>query len=136
MNRTNEIQRSIFRPVFSQRGFTIVEILLVLVLLGLLAAIAFPRYINLEASSTETLINSVVSELNNREMLTWSYSKISTAGYIDDTTLQAMIDYDLGDEYRWVDLPSQTGGTLAFNGRNYPLTRAQSSNLKSGFWSR
>jgi prepilin-type N-terminal cleavage/methylation domain-containing protein len=120
----------------SQRGFTIVEILLVLVLLGLLAAIAFPRYINLEASSTETLINSAVSELNNREMLTWSYTKISADGYIDDATLQAMVDYYLGNEYKWIDLPSQTGGTLAFNGKNYPLIRAQSSNLKGGFWSR
>ena len=120
----------------NQRGFTIVEILMVLVLLGTLAAIAFPRYINLEASSTETIINSVVSELNNREMLTWSYTKISTDGYVDDATLQAMIDYELGDNYLWIDLPSQTGGTLAFNDRNYSLIRAQSSNLKSGFWSR
>jgi prepilin-type N-terminal cleavage/methylation domain-containing protein len=123
-------------PVNNKDGFTIVEIIAVLVLLGLLAGLAIPRFFNMEASATDRAVNSVIAELNGRENLVWAKMKSSSGGYINDAALQATINYDVGTDYIWTNPPGETGGTIEFRGTAYTLNRTPSTNIRHGTWSR
>ena len=80
------------RPTPNQDGFTLLEIISVLVILGMLAAIAVPKFIDLDANAKDLAIDSGISELNGRESLVWSDIKISTGGWLNDAQVFAAMD--------------------------------------------
>ena len=124
--------------IANQHGFTLIEIIMVLVLLSLLAAIAVPRFLNLETSALERAIDSGIAELNSREALMWSKLKISPSGWQDDDTLFGQMNLDLGADYDWTSGPTAAeGGTLRFQRKlQIPVERTPSTQTRPGSWER
>jgi len=122
-----------------EKGFTLLEIIAVMVILSILAAVAIPRYVSVDESARQKAIEAGISELNGRETLTWSNEKISVSGWVSDEKTFGLVDKNLGTNYRWdsADPADVSGGTLIFKeSSSASLTRSESTNVRPGSWSR
>jgi prepilin-type N-terminal cleavage/methylation domain-containing protein len=135
------------RIISNRRGFTLLELIAVMMILGLLAALEVPRYLDLEATATRSGIDAAVSELNGREGLVWGQVKTTLTSYnraTGDSVVWELMKNDktksypyLGEGYEWAVLPTQTGGTLIFKrGSEFTLSRSKSTIAVPGHWRR
>ena len=71
--------------ISNQKGFTLLEVVAVLIILGILLAIAIPKLFNVPQDASETALQLAVVELNARENLAWGKWKSDRIEYtVDD----------------------------------------------------
>lgn len=95
-------------------ALTLIEFIAVLAILGILASLSIPRFINLDSCAGKQFLIISVTELNGRESLIWSKVKRSTTGWVDDEGVFEKMDTGFGPDYKWSPKAKIDGGKLHF----------------------
>jgi type IV pilus assembly protein PilA len=120
----------------NQNGFTLIELISVMIIMGVVASVSIQRFDLLSDTANQRVLQAAVKELNIRESLIWTNAKISLEGYADDITIFDAIDKNLGRGVEWDPGPPDrvAGGTLTFKSASRVLSRQQSTRSSAGRW--
>ena len=118
----------------NQKGFTLLGLMSVLVILGVILSVAIHKYGQLTDSADLTALISGVRELNTQESLVWIDMKLSDAGWTADVDVYNAVEKNLGQGYRWNPGPDITSGTLHYESQSVALVRTPSTRGDVGSW--
>lgn len=116
----------------NQKGFTLIELLAVMIILGIMVAVAVPKFISFNKSAEATGISMAIIDLNGREMKSWTESKFN-GGFKSDQQIFDNADYDI-DGYKWVSIDT-SGGELHFKETSVKVHRRASAMHEPAIWS-
>jgi prepilin-type N-terminal cleavage/methylation domain-containing protein len=123
-----------FRGIRNQAGFTLIEIMASLVIIGVVSSVGVQKYDQVTDSASRRALEYTLRDLNSRELLTWGLIKISDEGWQSDEALFTQLDTRLGEGYGWSSGPGLTGGTVRMKSASLTLTRIPSTINTSGQW--
>ena len=118
----------------NQKGYTLLEVMAVVVILGVLVSIAVYRYDRLSDAAEKQSLAIGIRELNIRETMTWARLKISIAGWPGDDHVFKSLQTDLGEDYSWDSTPAKEGGLLRFKSNAANLSRVPSTIRSPAVW--
>jgi prepilin-type N-terminal cleavage/methylation domain-containing protein len=92
----------------NQKGFTLIEIIAVLVILGILAAIAIPKYLDMAADAKNQAVSGAISSLISEASMEYHQGLLN--GTASETSFTPTGSYTVGDFSGTV-----TGGPGTYN---------------------
>lgn len=104
--------------ITNQKGFTLIEIIAVLVILGLLAVVAVPKYIDLQAQAAQKSADGVWGAANSAVSLNFANGILNPAGSTPIATAADLVGAMESTPQGW----TASGTTLTDSSGTYVIT--------------
>jgi len=132
-----EMNQRLKLKMSKESGFSLIELMAMLVIIGVIASVAVKKYTNLSTHAEKRAILAGITELNVRETLFWANHLIANGGYGGDDPFWSLMvmSTDLGSTYQWAIGPTKLSGELSFGSQSETLTRTTSTQLSAAKWS-
>ena len=118
----------------NQKGFTLLELMSVLIIMGVMFSVAINKYDQLSDSANLTALTAGIRELNSQEALVWIDMKLSDTGWTADVDVYNTVKKSLGQGYTWNPGTTIAGGTLHYGSQSVALVRTPSTLSDVGTW--
>jgi type IV pilus assembly protein PilE len=92
------------------KGFTLIELMIVLVVVAILAAVAYPSYRESVKKGNRRAAQAEMMEIVNREHQFFIANRL----YADETALNYTLPPDVGDDYSFTITPDNVGPPPGF----------------------
>lgn len=122
-----------------EAGFTLIEIIAVLIILAILSTIVVAKTVDLRTSAIESKVGEVVQTLNANEKLLFAEAALAGSYTTDATFFTAKISPAISklmavDPDLVVSGISAAGFTLEFQGQTFTLNRTQAADNQIACW--